>query len=688
MRPLILSPLFASVEGLPFVGSKTAARLQKFGKPRVLDLLWAFPTDLEKRIFYIKIRESLPGNLVSCEVRILRHVPPSRPSQPYQVVCEQAQDLISLVFFHAQKPYLEQRLPIGATRLVCGRLEKTVTGFQIVHPDYIGDTSARVDWEGVFPIYGLTAGISQNNYRKIMKSALKRLPSLPEWLPVETIKKRQWPLWKEAMIKSHQPEEESDLLLNSPHRERLAFDELLAYQIGLSLCRKKALRKKGQKFDGSNLLEQKVRKALPFHLTIAQEEVLKTLSTELKSPVAMMRLLQGDVGSGKTIVALMAMLQVVEAGGQCALLAPTEILAQQHYETFRSFLKDLNVRVGLLLGKTTSKEKESLRQHLENGSFHIAIGTHALLEENIKFKQLGFVVIDEQHRFGVEQRQRLVEKAEGVNVLVMSATPIPRSLALTLYGDLDVSLLKEKPKDRLPIQTKVLSLERLPEVHEALKRAVVEGQKIYWVCPLIEESEALDLGHTEARVKILRSFLGEDKVAWMHGRMSAEEKEKAIYNFKEGSGAVLVSTTVIEVGIHIPEASIMIIEHAERFGLAQLHQLRGRVGRGHKPSTCLLLYGKKISAVGKKRLEIMRSTEDGFLIAEEDLKLRGAGDLLGTKQSGVPDFKIASLEDHGHLLPEAYCLGREMVEKINIKENLSLELFISLFSLKYQKNGD
>ena len=679
MRPLILSPLFASVEGLPFVGSKTASRLKKFQKPRVLDLLWALPSDLEKRIFYEKVNEAIPGSLVACEVRVLSHIAPSRRGQPYRILCEQGQDSISLVFFHAQKPYLEQVLPVGSNRLVCGLIERTVGGLQMVHPDYIGNKAARADWEGIFPVYGLTAGISQTVYRKIMKNALNRVPDLPEWLPNETLIRHQWPTWKEAMLKSHDPDQEEDLLPSSPHRQRLAFDEFLAYQIGLSLFRRNLLKHKGQNFENSQDLGPKVRQSLPFQLTADQEQVLKTLFSELKSPLAMMRLLQGDVGSGKTIVALLAMLQVVEAGGQCALLVPTEILAQQHYETFQSFLKGTPVKVGMFLGKASAKEKESLRHNLESGSIQIAIGTHALLEENIQFHRLGFVVIDEQHRFGVEQRQRLIKKAEGVNMLVMSATPIPRSLALTVYGDLDVSVLKEKPKDRLPIQTKVLPLDRLPEVHEALKRAVSEGQKIYWVCPLIEESETLDLGHTQARVQILRGLLGEGSVAWMHGRMSAEEKENAIFNFKEGSSSVLVSTTVIEVGIHIPDATIMIIEHAERFGLAQLHQLRGRVGRGHKPSTCLLLYGKKISAVGKKRLEIMRSTEDGFLIAEEDLKLRGAGDLLGTKQSGVPDFKIACLETQGHLLQEACFLARDLMGNRDVKQDPSLGFLMGLF---------
>ncbi|OFW95601.1 MAG: hypothetical protein A2977_01360, partial [Alphaproteobacteria bacterium RIFCSPLOWO2_01_FULL_45_8] len=534
MRPLILSPLFASVEGLPFVGVKTASRLQKFGTPRILDLLWSFPTHLETRVFYETLTHAPSKGLVSCEVRVVAHMTPQRRQQPYRVLCDQNNQMLSLVFFHAQKPYLQQALPVGESRLICGVLDRTAAGLQIIHPDYMGDKKARSEWEGMFPIYSLTAGISQNSYRKILKGALSRLPDLPEWLPDSVLTKHQWPAWKDAMLRGHHPTEESDVLPSAPHRERLAFDELLAYQISLSLFRKTYLKKPGQVFEGTKKLASKVYQGLPFQLTHDQEEVLKTLSAELKNSTAMMRLLQGDVGSGKTIVALLAMLQVVESGGQCALLVPTEILAQQHYETLRSFLKGTGVTLGLFLGRAPKKEKESLRHDLETGAIQIAIGTHTLLEEEMVFHRLGFVVIDEQHRFGVAQRQRLINKGEGVNVLVMSATPIPRSLALTLYGDLDISLLKEKPKNRLPIQTKVLSLERLRDVHEALKRAVSEGQKIYWVCPLIEESEALDLGHTKARLEILKGLLGADKVSWIHGRMSAEEKEKAIQDFKNG----------------------------------------------------------------------------------------------------------------------------------------------------------
>jgi ATP-dependent DNA helicase RecG len=677
MRPLILSPLFSSVESLPFVGEKTAIRLQKLVGARVINILWSFPTQIETRSFLENLTEAPPKSLASISISVAEHLPSKHSRQPYKVLCHKGGEILSLIFFHAKALYLHQKLPIGKTRFISGLLENTSMGYQMVHPDYIGDLSEKNEWEGVSPLYGLTAGISQNGYRKIMKGALGRIPDLPEWLPSSVLNHHKWTSWKEAMILVHQPLREEDLASSSRNRERLAFDEFLAHQISLSLFRKTCLKKKGKILKRSQTLVLKVQKNLPFDLTEDQRSVLKTLSNELQDSAVMMRLLQGDVGSGKTVVALLAMVQAVESGAQCALLAPTEILAQQHYETLKVFLKETNITLGLFLGKISKKEKTAKQQDLETGKIQIVIGTHALLEESIHFQNLGFVVIDEQHRFGVDQRQKLVQKGEGVNVLVMSATPIPRSMALTLYGDLDISLLKEKPKDRAAIQTKILSLDRLPEVHESLKRAVKEGQKIYWVCPLIEESEALDLGHAQARFDILKKLLGSEKVDLLHGRMSGIEKAAAMKRFKEGETSVLVSTTVIEVGVDISDATIMIIEHAERFGLSQLHQLRGRVGRGNKPSTCLLLYGRKISETGQKRLKILRSTDDGFLIAEEDMKLRGAGDLLGTKQSGLPDFKIACLETQGHLLQEAYFVARDLVEKKELSKEINL--LLSLF---------
>ncbi|MDC0349097.1 ATP-dependent DNA helicase RecG [Alphaproteobacteria bacterium] len=677
MRPLILSPLFSSVESLPFVGEKTAARLQKLVGTRVINILWSLPTQIETRAFLENLTQAPSKSLASVYVSVEEHLPSKNQRQPYKVLCQQEDEILSLVFFHAKALYLQKNLPIGKKRLISGLLENTPMGYQMVHPDYIGDLSAKNEWEGIRPLYGLTAGISQNGYRKIMKGALGRIPDLPEWIPPSVLDQHKWTGWKEAMTLAHQPLREEDLAPSSRNRERLAFDEFLAHQVSLSLFRKTCLKKKGKIIKKSLTLVSAVQKKLPFDLTRNQSSVLETLSNELENSEVMMRLLQGDVGSGKTVVALLAMVQAVESGAQCALLAPTEILAQQHYETLKSFLQGTGVTLDLFLGKTSKKEKVAKQQDLETGKIQIAIGTHALLEEGIRFQNLGFVVIDEQHRFGVDQRQKLIQKGEGVNVLIMSATPIPRSMALTLYGDLDISLLTEKPKDRAEIQTKVLPLERLPEVHESLKRAVKEGQKVYWVCPLIEESEALDLGHAQARFNILKNLLGVERVDLLHGRMSGSEKEAAMKRFKEGEISVLVSTTVIEVGVDISDATIMIIEHAERFGLSQLHQLRGRVGRGNKPSTCLLLYGKSISETGQKRLKIIRSTEDGFLIAEEDMKLRGAGDLLGTKQSGLPDFKIASLETQGHLLKEAYFIARDLVEKEGLSKEI--DILLSLF---------
>lgn len=682
MRPFILSPLFASVEGLPLVGDKTAIRLKKFEKERVLDLLWSFPQHIEKRFFYKNLGKASPKELVSCEVSVVSHQVPLKKTHPYRIVCHQEDQIVELVFFHTSNPYLGQSFRVGEKMIVSGVLEKTLKGFQIVHPQILKISIEKAKEEDTLPVYALTAGISQAIYRKIMKEALQRVPDLAEWLPYELIQKHGWPSWKTAVLSAHQVHHEADFMPASPCRARLAFDELLAYQLKLALLRKSSRAKEGKIFEGTGKLIEAVKRNLSFQLTSDQEKALSSIASDLRNPTAMRRLLQGDVGSGKTIVALLTILQVIESGGQGVLLAPTEILAEQHYETLLSVLKGLPVTLGLFLGKTSKPERKNLLDALQKGKIHIAIGTHALLEEDVLFQNLGCVVIDEQHRFGVEQRYRLIHKAEGVNVLVMSATPIPRSLALTSYGDLDLSLLKEKPKGRMPIQTKVLPLERLPEIHKAVQRAVEKRQKIYWVCPLIEESDTLDLGHAEARVKILRDLIGSESIALIHGRMNPTEKEKAIFDFKQGSCFVLVATTVIEVGVHIPEATIMIIEHAERFGLAQLHQLRGRVGRGDAPSSCLLLYGKNLSFFAKKRLEIMRSTDDGFVIAEEDLRLRGAGDILGTKQSGLPDFKLASIENHGYLLQEAYSLAHHLVNTIEVSQNLNLKNLLALFETR------
>lgn len=650
MYPSILLPLRAPLQTLPHVGPKTAERLTKFLGSRIWDLCWHFPDRLETRTYFATLREASLNQLITLPITVVAHYPPERRTGPYKILCKDSNEaLLTLLFFHARAPYLQQMLPIDQQRLVSGLLENKGMGLQMAHPDHIGFLDTRDKWTGVLPLYGLTAGLYQKSFQDIMDAVLKMTPHLPEWIPLPLMEQFGWKNWRDSLREAHQPKTPADLGPSSVSRQRLAFDELLAHQLSMGLLRRHHTRQKGLSLQKTGVLEGLINKNIPFSLTNNQEEVLKDIGTDMHSESRMLRLLQGDVGSGKTIVALKAMVHAVEAGVQAALLAPTELLARQHYQMFQDFTRGSGLNIGLFLGHLTSKEKKELQHNLEIGHLHMAIGTHALLEDPITFNNLGFVVIDEQHRFGVGQRLKLMEKGTTPDVLVMTATPIPRSLSLTTYGELSLSLLKEKPSNRLPIQTTLISLARIQEVHEALQRVMEKGEKVYWVCPLIEESETLDLGHATARFEILQKLFG-GAVGWVHGRMGPEEKESVLTAFKTGGIKILVSTTVVEVGVHVGDATVMVVEHAERFGLAQLHQLRGRVGRGDKPSSCLLLYDPKLNPIAKQRLKIMRETEDGFYIAEKDLRLRGSGELLGTKQSGLPNFHVASILDHEDLL--------------------------------------
>jgi len=650
MYPSILLPLRAPLQTLPHVGPKTAERLTHFIGPRLWDLCWHLPDRLETRSYHDTLKGAPLNQLITLPITTVAHYPPERRTGPYKVLCKDERGvLLTLLFFHARAPYLQQMLPLDQQRLVSGLLENKGGALQMAHPDHIGFLSKREKWTGVLPLYGLTAGLYQKSFQDIMEAVLKAVPVLPEWISPALKERFKWKSWRESLVEAHHPKTLADLEPTSPARERLAFDELLAHQLSMGLLRRHHTRQKGVSLQKTGALEDQINKNIPFSLTKNQQEVLKDIETDMRSDSRMLRLLQGDVGSGKTVVALKSMVHAVEAGVQAALLAPTELLARQHYQMFQDFTQGTGLNIGLFLGHLTSKEKKGLQQDLESGHLDMAIGTHALLEDPITFKTLGFVVIDEQHRFGVNQRLKLMEKGITPDVLVMTATPIPRSLSLTTYGELSLSLLKEKPANRLPIQTTLISLDRIQEVHEALKRIVEKGEKVYWVCPLIEESETLDLGHATARFEILQKLFG-NQVGWIHGRMGAEEKESVLTAFKTGGIKILVSTTVVEVGVHVGDATVMVVEHAERFGLAQLHQLRGRVGRGDKPSFCLLLHNPRLNPIAFQRLKVMRETEDGFYIAEKDLRLRGSGELLGTKQSGLPNFHVASILDHEELL--------------------------------------
>jgi ATP-dependent DNA helicase RecG len=523
---------------------------------------------------------------------------------------------------------------------------------QMVHPDRVVDEKGFADLPLVEPIYPLTEGLALGNVRRAMDGALAKLPALPEWQDETWVARERFASFAEALRHLHRPAQPPDVLPENLAWTRLAYDELLAGQLALALLRAHMKRQAGRGSASEGLLRARVMKALPYMLTHSQQRAVDDIVTDLARPQRMLRLLQGDVGAGKTVVALIAAATVIEAGRQAAFMAPTEILARQHLATIAPLAEAANIRVAILTGRERGGERETLLDRLALGDIDLVIGTHALFQENVAFHDLALAIVDEQHRFGVHQRLALAQKGEAVDMLVLTATPIPRTLVLTYFGDMDISELREKPAGRQPIDTRTIPLARLDEVEEAVGRALDGGQRVYWVCPLVEESEKIDLAAAQARFEELRDKFGKT-VDLVHGRLKGADKDAAMERFAAGKTRLLVATTVIEVGVDVPEATVMVIEHAERFGLAQLHQLRGRVGRGTAHSTCLLLYKTPLGETAKARLAILRETEDGFRIAEEDLRLRGEGDLLGTRQSGDPGFRIARLDMHGKYLGAA-----------------------------------
>ena len=660
-RPEALWPLFGGLQALDGVGPKTAQLMAALGVEKPRDLLFTLPYSGIDRHRRASINEVVLPSVATVEITVTAHYPPHGKGRPYRITVNDAKTSFQLVFFHARADYLKKLLPVGERRVVSGKVELFDGIAQMTHPDHILPLEEAEDMPLFEPVYPLTAGITQKLMFKATRSALGMAPLLPDWIDPALKAREGWPDWRVALRQVHAPESTADLSPHLPARQRLAYDEFFAHQLTLALARAVVRRGKGRVTAGDGRLGAKVLAALPYRPTGAQTRAVEEISADMASEARMSRLLQGDVGSGKTLVALMALLRAVEAGGQGVMMAPTEILARQHFGGLKDLAAKAGVRVEILTGRDKGAERGAKLAALAKGEIGILVGTHAVFQKDVEFDDLRLAVIDEQHRFGVAQRMELGAKGQAVDVLVMTATPIPRSLALAQYGDMDVSVLDEKPPGRTPVQTALVSVDRMDEVIGKLRRAVQEGKQAYWVCPLVEESETSDMTAAEERFKRLRAALGEGVVGLVHGQLPPAEKDAAMAAFAKGETGVLVATTVIEVGVDVPNASIMVIERAESFGLAQLHQLRGRVGRGSAASTCLLMFQEPLSEGGRRRLQILRETEDGFRIAEEDLAMRGAGDVIGTAQSGLPRFRIADLERQAPLMQMAQSDARKLL---------------------------
>ncbi|MFI8683687.1 ATP-dependent DNA helicase RecG [Brevundimonas diminuta] len=692
MRPEILFPLFADVSTLKGVGPRSAPLVQKVAGPLVRDVLFLSPSGVIQRRRTTAM-EAVDGEIGVFEVTIDRLIPPHKHGAPIKVRAIDDTGFIHLIWFAGSPRHIESLAPRGARRLVTGKVERFNSEVQIAHPDYIMPVEKADEIPLSEPVYPATQGLTSRQIRKLAQGALALAPELPEWQEPNWLAARRWVGWRAALEALHAPTNEADLMPDTPVRQRLAYDELFAHQLALARRRRaRQITPAARIMPGE--ASARLLAALPFALTRAQEQAVAEIRADLSSGEQMGRLLQGDVGSGKTAVAALALADAASNGLQAALMAPTEILARQHYDKLSPLLNQAGVRSLLLTGRDTPAERRGKLAALASGEAQVAIGTHALFQDAVQFHRLALAVIDEQHRFGVRERQRLQAKGDpalgGVHLLTMSATPIPRTLELTQYGELEVSRLMEKPPGRTPVTTAVLPLARIGEVAKRLKAAVQAGAQAYWICPLVAESEAIDLAAAEDRAEDLRKLLGTE-VGLAHGQMPGAEREAVMAEFADGRLPVLVATTVVEVGVDVPNASIMVIEHADRFGLAQLHQLRGRVGRGAKASSCILLYGGEDGALGetaKERLETLRRTEDGFVIAEEDFRLRGGGDPLGLKQSGFPAYRFADPIRHRSLLLAAaddarLLLGRD--PDLASERGQAVRLLEALFDWKNER---
>ncbi len=702
MRPEQLYPLFASVATLKGVGAKLQEKLTNLAGKTIWDILCHFPRTALNRILVENLTSAhhYDGQEVLIKAVPIQHIAPPKRGMPYRIIMmdsdNDASTRLELIFFNIKQEYLNRTLPLNQPILLAGRVDIYRQKLQMVHPHimHLKPDEAIPTTLSLEPIYPLTTGLSRLMFRKIMETALTHLPKFPEWLDEETLEKYQLPSFYDALHQIHQPKQPDDILPQSPAHTRLALDELYANQLMLGLMKKYGYKqtKNRNNHDDNLALCQKIIADLPFTLTPSQQKTFDEIKESLHAPTRMLRLLQGDVGSGKTILALLAMVLASGIEGQSALMAPTDILAKQHYHNFRILLEKHNIEIILLTGKMKSTEKkaalERINHYTIDKSPQMVIGTHALFQEQVRYHDLRLAVIDEQHRFGVHQRLIFSEKAKNLDMMVMSATPIPRTLMLSHWHNLEVSRLTELPKGRKPIVTRLFSQSRMAEIIDAITRAIAEGRKIYWVCPLIEQNDEDENPQKQkkndvtSRATMLQNYFSPELIEQLHGKMPATQKDKALHNFSDGKAQILVATTVIEVGVDIKEASIMVIEHAEQFGLAALHQLRGRIGRGETDSYCLLIHDEILSANGQERLKTIRHHHDGFAIAEMDLKLRGGGDMLGIRQSGLPDFRFVDWVAHHHLIDIAQIMADKALENDlvnndkNNRKNIALLLYL------------
>ncbi|ANK81443.1 MAG: ATP-dependent DNA helicase RecG [Rhizobiales bacterium NRL2] len=692
MRPEILFALFQPATNLKGVGPRVAALLDRLGASRVLDLIWLLPSGVIDRGYRPKLEDAETGRVATIDVTVTEHRA-GRGRQPYRVIVTDGTASAALVFFNPRRDWLEQTYPPGARRLISGRIDRYGDALQMAHPDYAVDPATGEEIPAIEPVYPLTAGLAPKTLRHIVARAAAQAPDLPEWLDLPMKERHGFPAWRDAVRAVHAPERAA-AIESTPALRRLAYDELLANQLALSLVRRRLKRRGGRRLQGDGRIAEKVRQGLRWELTGAQRRVLAEILEDMASPHRMMRLIQGDVGSGKTVVALLAAAAAVEAGTQAALMVPTEVLARQHARTLVDLAGESGLRIACLTGRDKAQARRAILQDLNEGRIDLLVGTHALFQEGVDFRDLGLVIVDEQHRFGVHQRMLLSEKSERpADILVMTATPIPRTLAMTAYGDMDVSRIDERPPGRAAVDTRVVSAERLDDVIERLAAAMDRGDRAYWICPLVEETEDSELAAAEQRYRELRQRFG-DRVGLVHGRMRAEDKDTALQRFADGDATLLVATTVVEVGVDVPEATIIVIEEADRFGLAQLHQLRGRVGRGDRPGVCLLIYRPPLGETARARLRTLRETDDGFRIAEEDYRLRGAGELLGTRQSGLPGMRLAAIERDQDLMEIAHDDARLIVEtdpELRKERGRALRILLYLFerdaAIRYLESG-